>query len=348
MIRWINNLKGFGILLVVLGHLLPREEFGKWIYSFHLPLFFYISGYLYSIKPQGAQTVWGGVKKAFIRLMCPFYFWSYLCLLINFVVAVIWCQEQVNLLVRYTVRVTLGGGQNGLRDLGLSLFPLWFIPPLFCTKVLLIIVRQYIKKESVRIILLLSLSVIGVCLFYFDIHIPYLPYRLDVAFISIPFVLLGVYHNKLYKKLKRPSVGLILVCIGTISSIINSRLSPIGTIEIVDYQISNPFLFYFSAINLCSGFFILFETIIKESSVSEFFGNNSMIVMAFHFPILFWIQHVLSIDFFSQFLFVCVILCVVILLINRFIPFTFDFRLIIENENSYYSRRTGYSYRFRK
>ena len=57
MIRWINNLKGFGILLVVLGHILPRDSFGQWIYAFHVPLFFYLSGYLFSIRPT---VRWGG------------------------------------------------------------------------------------------------------------------------------------------------------------------------------------------------------------------------------------------------------------------------------------------------
>lgn len=44
---WIDCLKGLGIILVVWGHLnLPRAV-EIIIYSFHMPLFFFISGYLF-------------------------------------------------------------------------------------------------------------------------------------------------------------------------------------------------------------------------------------------------------------------------------------------------------------
>ena len=37
--------KSFGIFLVFLGHLLhPNTQIGMYIYSFHMPLFFFISG----------------------------------------------------------------------------------------------------------------------------------------------------------------------------------------------------------------------------------------------------------------------------------------------------------------
>ena len=50
---YIDKLRGFAIILVVLGHLyLPNTKEGnlhpmaEMIYSFHMPLFFFISGYL--------------------------------------------------------------------------------------------------------------------------------------------------------------------------------------------------------------------------------------------------------------------------------------------------------------
>lgn len=53
---YIDKLRGFAILLVVMGHLyLPYTAQGnshpvaEMIYSFHMPLFFFISGYLCEI-----------------------------------------------------------------------------------------------------------------------------------------------------------------------------------------------------------------------------------------------------------------------------------------------------------
>ena len=43
---WIDILRGIGILLVVLGHTNP--PFKRIIYSFHIPLFFILSGFLWN------------------------------------------------------------------------------------------------------------------------------------------------------------------------------------------------------------------------------------------------------------------------------------------------------------
>lgn len=48
--RDIDALKGFGILLVVLGHVNPGFYIEKWIYSFHMFLFFFLAGITFSKK----------------------------------------------------------------------------------------------------------------------------------------------------------------------------------------------------------------------------------------------------------------------------------------------------------
>ena len=45
-LNYLDYAKGIGILLVVLGHIY-NNSVKLWIYSFHMPLFFIISGYLY-------------------------------------------------------------------------------------------------------------------------------------------------------------------------------------------------------------------------------------------------------------------------------------------------------------
>ena len=46
-IDWIDVFKGWGIMLIVVGHLPVPFFFREWIFSFHVPLFFFISGFLY-------------------------------------------------------------------------------------------------------------------------------------------------------------------------------------------------------------------------------------------------------------------------------------------------------------
>lgn len=73
-IGWVDNLRGIGIFLVVLGHLsLPEIEM-KIIYSFHMPLFFFISGFLFKMNRFEDKKI--GIKKRFSSLIIPYLvFW---------------------------------------------------------------------------------------------------------------------------------------------------------------------------------------------------------------------------------------------------------------------------------
>ena len=46
-ITWVDMAKGYGIIAVFIGHLVQGGMLGNFVYSFHLPLFFFLSGYLF-------------------------------------------------------------------------------------------------------------------------------------------------------------------------------------------------------------------------------------------------------------------------------------------------------------
>jgi fucose 4-O-acetylase-like acetyltransferase len=322
MIRWINNLKGFGILLVVLGHLIPREGFGQWIYAFHVPLFFYLSGFLFSIRPANQ---WGGINSQLRRLIFPFYFWSIICLVINFIIAGIWYPDKIHKLIIYSAHVALGSGQNGLKELGLSLFPIWFIPPLFFSNILFIYIKKNVDNIIWQVVIASLLSILGFGLFDYGRTIPF---RIDVTLISIPMVWIGFYHNRIINRVNNLFTGLILVLIGTFANIINIKVSSVKSVEIVLQIIGNPLLFYISAITISMGIFVMFEKLLKESSISEYYGRNSMVIMTFHFPVIYFLKRTLSIDDFSYFILVSIIMYMVIRIVEKYIPWSFNFKLL--------------------
>ena len=76
--------KGLAILLVVVGHLtqsyvpdFDRSLLFKGIYMFHMPLFFFVSGMVYSIKPSAISLVEFGISvlKRARQLLLPFIVW---------------------------------------------------------------------------------------------------------------------------------------------------------------------------------------------------------------------------------------------------------------------------------
>ncbi len=88
-VGWIDAIKGIGILLVVLGHvikgletsgILRRTPFvaflDEWIYSFHMPLFFFVAGlFLANRAKRGSRTYLVGLLAT---LVYPYFVWSIL------------------------------------------------------------------------------------------------------------------------------------------------------------------------------------------------------------------------------------------------------------------------------
>lgn len=90
---YIDNLKAFLIILVVLGHVIQTSDMDfdhnilfRYIYSFHMPLFMYVSGFV-CYKPSQS---WGVLKKRFRQLMLPFLSWAFInaCLVGDFSVLI--------------------------------------------------------------------------------------------------------------------------------------------------------------------------------------------------------------------------------------------------------------------
>jgi len=96
---WPDLCKGIAILLVVFGHAIGYvSTYGdgsgessllmavdRWIYSFHMPLFFFVSGYLQQISETRRLYSWRCVKSKLIALMVPYVIFSIVFWLFKFV-----------------------------------------------------------------------------------------------------------------------------------------------------------------------------------------------------------------------------------------------------------------------
>ena len=57
-LHWIDCAKGLGCAFVVWGHVAPGTILTEWIFSFHMPLFFMISGILLAFEVK-KEVEWG-------------------------------------------------------------------------------------------------------------------------------------------------------------------------------------------------------------------------------------------------------------------------------------------------
>lgn len=85
-VYWIDYAKGIGIFLVVLGHVcrgltgssilnqLLAESIDKWIYAFHMPIFFFLSGLL--IQRSVSKSLKDFVIDKLETIAYPYFVWS--------------------------------------------------------------------------------------------------------------------------------------------------------------------------------------------------------------------------------------------------------------------------------
>lgn len=78
-LHYIDNLKGVLIILVVIGHCIQtinmdydHDILFRYIYSFHMPLFMCVSGFVC----YKSTMTWQTVRKRFKQLMIPFLSWT--------------------------------------------------------------------------------------------------------------------------------------------------------------------------------------------------------------------------------------------------------------------------------
>ena len=121
-IHWIDIAKGMGIYLVVLGHIYRSNPVLIWICSFHMPLFFILSGWLRGCERK--QVEWG----RFIRKKCE----SFIVPLLEF------------LLITFLYWIIV---ERHFREFGIG--PMWFLPALFFAEVVAEIIIDYMDVKFV-------------------------------------------------------------------------------------------------------------------------------------------------------------------------------------------------------
>ncbi|MBF8807821.1 MAG: acyltransferase family protein [Enterococcus lacertideformus] len=148
-VQYINYAKGIGIALVVLGHIGFLEQY---IYAFHMPFFFFLSGFLLSNieKKKTKRFVNDKVK----RLLIPYFSFSivsflyWLCIEKNLrSVAIKPTKAFMNILF------------PSVGDKYVYNVPLWFLIALFITIILVFLAIKYIKNKYILLILSLLLFI---------------------------------------------------------------------------------------------------------------------------------------------------------------------------------------------
>lgn len=155
---WADVAKGIGIFLMVMGHSGLPMVIHDWIYSFHMPFFFILSGYFF--KSGKYKTVEYIVRK-FRTIIVPYVFFVISIEILRF------CGDSLELNIpspRSIQDVVVYG-----RDLGAT----WFLTSLFFTEIIYYLLNNLFKDKR----WLLFLSILSFFVSYYcyktELHFPY-------------------------------------------------------------------------------------------------------------------------------------------------------------------------------
>lgn len=286
-IVWVDILRGISMLLIVYGHIIIHcdklSPLNKYIMSFHVPIFFMISGFIFSVKENTKYKdfIW----KKFKRIMIPYFVFGFL-FLIPFILfgnglgAMLDRESEINIF-KNIFGIFYGNGHDGLLRQNSSL---WFLPCIFVTQQIFYFVEKLnekYKNGSKKIFIYSLTTIIALVLGFVSYSIPHirLPWGIDVAIVLSFFFAIGKIINLLYDKWKDKKynklIGIVLLIVGYILSAPNTAVS------CMNHEYGNYWLFAISAVVTSLGF-IFFIQGWKKNRILEYIGNNTIGILIFH------------------------------------------------------------------
>ncbi len=175
---WIDSLKGWLMLLVILGHSIQYVFINSYdsnhvwnsIYSFHMPAFIAVSGYVAALSTHHRGGYFHLIKRKFLQLIIPYLIWDFIYLLSI-------KAYDVQSLVRIITNPSL-----------------WFLWVLFWISVIFLSIKEISKKYHIKeirlnivacVVLMLVMLLFNIRLFGFQ----YIAYYFT-------FYVIGYYINK--------------------------------------------------------------------------------------------------------------------------------------------------------
>lgn len=291
-IPWIDIVKGILIIAIVLGHVFTDGKIRWWLYSFHVPAFFFISGYCYKRKES-----FGGYFKNKIRgIVIPYVIFSLISILIFYLGSIVYTplttMAECNPIKNIIVMLYGNSKPDGMR----YNLPLWFLPCLFSVSMIAygidLFGDKWKKKHLVRLTGIILGIIIGI--FFRNNEDIALPWHIETASSMLVWYLCGIEcreyriiesytgknrNNRIIAVLV--SMGILVV--GACISFFNVRV--VGVRE-EHYGVLG--IYYVAAILGIVGC-IGISVAISKCKLLEILGKNTLGVLVIHkFPILFF------------------------------------------------------------
>jgi acyltransferase len=283
---WADWARALGIFLVILGHFpLQNNSVMVFIFSFHMPLFFILSGYF----EKGNDSLRKSLARNSRVLLVPYLF-LYLTSYLWWLIAVYPRHPERYLqgsaegwLLKPLLGCLLGNGVDTRISYAVNV-PLWFLVSLFWVRILFAVGMRVSRGNPRRAIALLALPLTaGLAIGLTGVHPPF---SIGGAIMALPFYLLGYLLKKIgYPRpatIRGPWIHMVsFVSLGALTAWL-SGLN--GIVDMRSYYFGNsPALFYVAGI---AGSFATFSLCRLLDSFRvrgiEFISANTLVILGLH------------------------------------------------------------------
>jgi len=277
---WVDYVKAFCIFFVVLGHSHVSHPIKIFIYAFHIPTFFFISGLFFSF--DNYPTYFSFLKKRITQLLLPYLFFNIITYLFWLFIGRNFGLDAEN---QISPLIPLWGifyGSPVCHFLE-HCIPLWFIICLFSVENIYYVVFYKVKTKFMNLFFIFLFAILGYIDYKYNNFV--FPWGINVVLAMICFYGVGSFFkidHFTHKKTSNNRLFLYLL-FSLILLILFAGFN--GKIEVA-YRDYNNYIYFFIAatfgilfiIQFCKLLFRIFGHI----NFLQFIGKNTLIILALH------------------------------------------------------------------
>ena len=271
----IDVLRGIAILFIVIGHFFNGYPFVDYIYIFHVPMFFFISGLCLNLNMSWRSYF----LKKFKSIVIPYIFFGIIIIPSTFIFMTdLSLYSLLTVVIKYVIQQRYT--------------TMWFLSALYVSEILFYLIvkfsYKYRNQEKANLIVVGFISAFTIIMSIYEAKVNVAwPWNADIGILCISFLSTGYLFKKcFYSKIKKVNatykfIIAISMCVLGMSMGIISLISSTQRFDLFYGAIGIPYLSITSAILVSIGGLLLCQ-FCSWSRLLQLIGRHTMCIYALH------------------------------------------------------------------